>query len=423
MACFSSPFRLPSAVLPTTSPWPTQPQLAVTSPNPKAQLIPRPGLTHDLKDNRAAALGAVLRRAWPSLAPSLPSAPSPSPPDASTPSPPTPYVPPVESLATRLGFGPWSHAKAAVPKMKERGQTSEPGGDDLREEQLKDEKEEVGMDSAGEWPAVQGERSSPSASVPSGSIDDEDSQTGSPPGSVLSREEWGSGPRDGSDFRGSPGRGPNGLQPGNLWDKEDSSNPFFTNLYIKDMKRCITEAEIFGLFGGIGPINSCMLNHDRLGRPFAYIAFRQHSDAVRAIQAFHDAEVAGITEGEQKLYVARHLWKHARAQEAQNLGKQPPALQLQLPKLHKNSCHPGNLLVQNLDMTIDDAALTIAFEKYGELLSVKVVMDYGPPAKSKGHGYVCFKDSGDARRAKLEMNGRLLGAKSLSVVETWKGST
>lgn len=39
--------------------------------------------------------------------------------------------------------------------MKERGQTSEPGGDDLREEQLKDEKEEVGMDSAGEWPAVQ----------------------------------------------------------------------------------------------------------------------------------------------------------------------------------------------------------------------------------------------------------------------------
>lgn len=58
--------------------------------------------------------------------------------------------------------------------------------------------------------------------------------------------------------------------------------------------------------------------------------------------------------------------------EAQNLGKQPPALQLQLPKLNKNSCHPGNLLVQNLDMTIDDGALTIAFEKYGELLSVKV---------------------------------------------------
>ena len=61
---------------------------------------------------------------------------------------------------------------------------------------------------------------------------------------------------------------------------------------------------------------------------------------------------------------------------------------------------PNNLYVKNLSNDVDEAVLTEIFEKYGEIASVKVILD---PATNKKFGYVWFKDEQSATDA-LEMH-------------------
>eukprot|EP00668_Euglena_longa_P007357 GGOE01008810.1.p1 GENE.GGOE01008810.1~~GGOE01008810.1.p1 ORF type:complete len:648 (+),score=109.12 GGOE01008810.1:88-1944(+) len=182
----------------------------------------------------------------------------------------------------------------------------------------------------------------------------------------------------------------------------------YTNVYIKEMKKGVTEEEIATFFSKIGPINSHVLKFDLKGRPFAFIDFKNHSDAVKAVTDFHDKEIEGITEEEQKIYIGRAQKKGERIEE-----QRKKVNQLKARKMHEYS--GSNLYVKNLDDNVDDAGLRAAFEKFGEITSTKVMLDDGNPPLSKGFGFVCFKDSESANRAISEMNGHLLGVKPLYV--------
>nr|WMV69941.1 polyadenylate-binding protein 1t [Euglena gracilis]BDX17157.1 polyadenylate-binding protein 1A [Euglena gracilis] len=182
----------------------------------------------------------------------------------------------------------------------------------------------------------------------------------------------------------------------------------YTNVYIKQVKTGITEEEISGFFGKIGPIESHVLKHDRKDRPFAFVDFKNHDDAVKAVTEFHDKEIEGITEEGQKIYIGRAQKKGERLEE-----QRKRVSQLRARKMHEYS--GSNLYVKNLDDNVDDAGLKAAFEKFGEITSAKVMMDDVNPGLSKGFGFVCFKDAESANKAISEMNGHLLGVKPLYV--------
>ena len=66
----------------------------------------------------------------------------------------------------------------------------------------------------------------------------------------------------------------------------------------------------------------------------------------------------------------------------------------------RKKSQPNNLYVKNFSNDVDETILAEIFQKYGEITSVKVILD---PATGKKFGYVCFKDEQSATDA-LEMH-------------------
>ena len=66
----------------------------------------------------------------------------------------------------------------------------------------------------------------------------------------------------------------------------------------------------------------------------------------------------------------------------------------------RKKAQPNNLYVKNFSNDVDETILVEIFQKYGEIASVKVILD---PATGKKFGYVCFKDEQSATDA-LEMH-------------------
>lgn len=71
------------------------------------------------------------------------------------------------------------------------------------------------------------------------------------------------------------------------------------------------------------------------------------------------------------------------------------------------------LYIKNLEDSIDDMKLRAAFEPFGTITSVKVMLDDN--RKSKGFGFVCFSTPDEATRALTEMNNKSLEGKTVVV--------
>lgn len=76
---------------------------------------------------------------------------------------------------------------------------------------------------------------------------------------------------------------------------------------------------------------------------------------------------------------------------------------------------PKRLLVEGLDWGVTDAQLARAFAPFGDLEEAKIAQDW-ETGRSRGFGYVTFKDSGDAEAALAGLDGQKLAGKSLRVM-------
>lgn len=72
------------------------------------------------------------------------------------------------------------------------------------------------------------------------------------------------------------------------------------------------------------------------------------------------------------------------------------------------------LFVGDLSPSIDDAGLRVAFEKFGLLATVNVVLD-GDDGPSRGFGFVTFVNKQAAKSAMREMNGAELDGQPIKV--------
>lgn len=74
------------------------------------------------------------------------------------------------------------------------------------------------------------------------------------------------------------------------------------------------------------------------------------------------------------------------------------------------------LYVGNLPYSIDDAGLRDLFSKFGEVVDVKVIIDF-QSNRSKGFGFVTFADKSAGDKAVSEMDGTEIDGRKLKVNE------
>ena len=75
-----------------------------------------------------------------------------------------------------------------------------------------------------------------------------------------------------------------------------------------------------------------------------------------------------------------------------------------------------NIYVGNLSYSLSDSELRDAFGAYGEVSSVKVLMDR-ETGRSRGFGFVEMPNQAEAEAAVAEINGKEVGGRPLRVNE------
>ncbi|XP_047675182.1 polyadenylate-binding protein 1A-like isoform X2 [Tachysurus fulvidraco] len=154
-------------------------------------------------------------------------------------------------------------------------------------------------------------------------------------------------------------------------------------LFVGNLHPDVSELMLVNRFCPAGPIQSVHVCRDRqtgssLG--YAYVNFHHRTDAEQALKLFNFELLL-----ERPMRVMWSRWE-------------PTA------KVIKG----GNIIIKNLDLSIDDAALFDTFSMFGWIVSCKVV-------ESKGFGYIQFEAPEAAAMAIERVNGMLLKGRQVTI--------
>eukprot|EP01121_Diplochlamys_sp_Union-15-3_P016486 TRINITY_DN560_c0_g2_i2.p1 TRINITY_DN560_c0_g2~~TRINITY_DN560_c0_g2_i2.p1 ORF type:complete len:575 (-),score=103.90 TRINITY_DN560_c0_g2_i2:71-1795(-) len=174
----------------------------------------------------------------------------------------------------------------------------------------------------------------------------------------------------------------------------------WTNVYLKNLDRDKTDADLEKIFGQFGEITSArvMLDESHHSRGFGFVNFRNHESAVAAVDEVNKGNMKNA-DG-VPLYAARAQKKAERLAELRRKFEQL--------RLERSSQYQGiNLYVKNIEDEVTEEKLRKEFSPFGNITSVKIATD-GPSGGSKGFGFICFSTQDEAQRAINEMNGKIL---------------
>ncbi|MCD7465126.1 hypothetical protein HAX54_000668 [Datura stramonium] len=161
-----------------------------------------------------------------------------------------------------------------------------------------------------------------------------------------------------------------------------------SSLYVGDLHPDVSDGQLFDFFSEFKSLASVRICRDSsTGRSlcYGYVNFVSPQDAIRAIEVKNNSTLNGK--------VIRVSWS-LRDPDARRSGK-------------------GNVFIKNLSDTIENAKLQEMFQKFGNILSCKVVTS--EEGKSKGYGFVQFGSEESADAAIEKLNGTMVGDKQLYV--------
>lgn len=178
-----------------------------------------------------------------------------------------------------------------------------------------------------------------------------------------------------------------------MWSQRDPSlrKSGRGNIYIKNLAKDITQKELYDTFSCMGTILSCKIAMDSNGnsKGFGYIHFENEEHAEKAIEKINGMEILG-----QIVYVGHFVPRGSR-----QTGTNKPKF--------------NNLYVKSFPPETTDETLREMFQEFGEIISCVVSVD--GDGKSKGFGFVCFKDPDNAEAAVKAMHGKETNGRVLYV--------
>jgi len=172
----------------------------------------------------------------------------------------------------------------------------------------------------------------------------------------------------------------------------------WTNVYVKDIDKDVSDDDFCKSFGRYGNITSAVImrNHDGISKGFGFVNFDQHDQAVAAVAALHQS-VIGDTD--KRIWCCRHQKKAERKAELDRK-------YLQIRREQISKYQGTNLFIKNLEDDIKEDRLKKEFSVFGTIRSVKIMID--EKGNSKGFGFVCFQTPEEASHGINDMNGRTL---------------
>ncbi|XP_073151128.1 polyadenylate-binding protein 7 [Henckelia pumila] len=162
------------------------------------------------------------------------------------------------------------------------------------------------------------------------------------------------------------------------------------SLYVGDLHPDVTEGVLFDAFSEFKSLASVRVCRDSsTGRSlcYGYVNFIAPQDANRAVEVKNHSTLNGK--------VVRVMWSH-RDPDARRSGI-------------------GNVFVKNLSESIDSLNLKEMFQKFGNVLSCKVVTS--DDGKSKGYGFVQMESENAATAAIESLNDSMIGGKQMYVAK------
>ncbi|OAF69296.1 hypothetical protein A3Q56_02971 [Intoshia linei] len=171
-----------------------------------------------------------------------------------------------------------------------------------------------------------------------------------------------------------------------MWNMRDPTQRRSTagNIFIKNLGKSIDQKTLFDTFSEFGNILSCKIvtDEDGVSKGFGFVHFENPKHANTAITKINGCSLNIEGTGGKPVYVA--LYK---------------------PRNERQNQKYDNLYIKNFDTTWDDCTLRTLFSEFGEILSAKVMVN-SSDGTSRCFGFVSFKNSDDAMRARNEMNDK-----------------
>lgn len=170
----------------------------------------------------------------------------------------------------------------------------------------------------------------------------------------------------------------------------------YTNLYVKNLEPRITSEKLREFFNRYGETTSAKV-HDAVDAKsevgFGYVAFAKHEDAAKAVEELNGKECEIAKEG-LKLDVSRFRSREERQRDRERVRRE---------RAQQFSKYP-NLYIKGFDDSVTSERLKELFERYGETVSVSVMVDK-ETGLSRCFGFVSMKDQNAASKAIQELNG------------------
>ncbi|POY72358.1 hypothetical protein BMF94_4660 [Rhodotorula taiwanensis] len=167
--------------------------------------------------------------------------------------------------------------------------------------------------------------------------------------------------------------------------------PKRAHLYVGNLSPRVTEYMLQEIFAVAGPVLGVKIIPDRSmqhgGINYGFVEYHEMRSAETALQTLNGRRIFDME--------VRVNWAY------QNTNTQKEDLSQHF-----------HLFVGDLSPEVNDAVLQKAFQAFGSLSDARVMWDANT-GKSRGYGFLAFRDKTDAEQAIASMNGEWLGARAI----------